>query len=65
MTAFTVSVLNLSTGDEVRLDTGLNIFSIMRKHFATWKETIENSGVTCKCISNSTLHHFVIVVEVA
>ncbi|XP_062272448.1 interferon-induced GTP-binding protein Mx-like [Scomber scombrus] len=44
VTAFTHDAISLTTGEELKF--GANIFSILRKEFTTWKDTIDNSGLT-------------------
>ncbi|XP_070758734.1 interferon-induced GTP-binding protein Mx-like [Enoplosus armatus] len=46
VTAFTQDAINLTTGEELKFGDRLNIFSILRKEFAVWKEIINSSGVT-------------------
>lgn len=55
VTAFTHDVISLSTGEELRF--GGNIFFILRKEFAAWKENIEQSGRACEP-TNQPLHRF-------
>ncbi|KAM9361727.1 interferon-induced GTP-binding protein Mx-like [Symphorus nematophorus] len=46
VTAFTQDAISLSTGEERKYGVELNVFSILRKQFAGWKEIIEQSGIT-------------------
>uniref|UniRef100_UPI0037E731C1 interferon-induced GTP-binding protein Mx-like n=1 Tax=Semicossyphus pulcher TaxID=241346 RepID=UPI0037E731C1 len=45
VTAFTQDAISLTTGEEVKGGSRINIFSILRKEFAAWKENIDRSGV--------------------
>ncbi|KAM7401748.1 hypothetical protein PAMP_017036 [Pampus punctatissimus] len=42
--AFTHDAISLTTGEKLKF--GVNIFSILRKEFAAWKDTTDNSGTT-------------------
>ncbi|XP_042358390.1 interferon-induced GTP-binding protein Mx-like [Plectropomus leopardus] len=46
VTAFTQNAISLTTGEELRFGDRLNIFSVLRKEFAAWKEIVERSGLT-------------------
>ncbi|XP_051269580.1 interferon-induced GTP-binding protein Mx isoform X2 [Dicentrarchus labrax] len=46
VTAFTQDAISLTSGEELKSGVRLNIFSMLRKEFAAWKEMIERSGVT-------------------
>ncbi|KAK1902139.1 Interferon-induced GTP-binding protein Mx [Dissostichus eleginoides] len=45
VTAFTKDATSLATGEELEFGGRPNIFSILRKEFAAWKDVIEDSGV--------------------
>ncbi|KAK1901102.1 Interferon-induced GTP-binding protein Mx [Dissostichus eleginoides] len=45
VTAFTQDATSLATGEELEFGGRPNIFSILRKEFAAWKDVIEDSGV--------------------
>ncbi|KAK5872875.1 hypothetical protein PBY51_013533 [Eleginops maclovinus] len=45
VTAFTQHAISLATGEELEFGGRPNIFSILRKEFAAWKDVIENSGI--------------------
>ncbi|XP_033977526.1 interferon-induced GTP-binding protein Mx-like isoform X2 [Trematomus bernacchii] len=46
VTAFTQDASSLTTGEELTFGGRPNVFSILRKEFAAWKDVIEDSGVT-------------------
>ncbi|XP_026204264.1 interferon-induced GTP-binding protein Mx-like [Anabas testudineus] len=46
VTAFTQNAISLASGEELKFGVRSNMFFILRKEFASWKETIERSGVT-------------------
>ncbi|XP_071349757.1 interferon-induced GTP-binding protein Mx-like [Trachinotus anak] len=46
VTEFTQDVINLTKGEELRTAVRCNIFSMLRKEFSVWKETINSSEIT-------------------
>ncbi|KAF1391317.1 hypothetical protein PFLUV_G00040870 [Perca fluviatilis] len=46
VTAFTYDAISLAAGEELKFGGRPNIFAILRKEFAVWKEVIERSGTT-------------------
>ncbi|XP_078104066.1 interferon-induced GTP-binding protein Mx-like isoform X2 [Sander vitreus] len=46
VTAFTYDAISLAAGEELKFGGRPNIFAILRKEFAVWKDVIERSGTT-------------------
>ncbi|XP_032369868.1 interferon-induced GTP-binding protein Mx [Etheostoma spectabile] len=46
VTAFTYDAISLAAGEELKFGSRTNIFAILRKEFAVWKDVIERSGIT-------------------
>ncbi|XP_031133765.2 interferon-induced GTP-binding protein Mx isoform X3 [Sander lucioperca] len=46
VTAFTHDAISLAAGEELKFGGSPNIFAILRKEFAVWKDVIERSGTT-------------------
>ncbi|XP_054473767.1 interferon-induced GTP-binding protein Mx-like [Anoplopoma fimbria] len=44
--AFTKDAISLTTGEEIKFGGRLNMFAILRKEFADWKDIIVCSGIT-------------------
>ncbi|XP_028261295.1 interferon-induced GTP-binding protein Mx-like [Parambassis ranga] len=58
VTAFTQDAINLTKGEELKCGVRSSIFSILRKHFTAWKETIENSGTTLNWNIQKEVAHY-------
>ncbi|KAM3875432.1 LOW QUALITY PROTEIN: interferon-induced GTP-binding protein Mx3-like [Diretmus argenteus] len=44
VTAFTHDAISLTTGEELKCGTKLNIFSVLREEFGKWKSLVDGSG---------------------
>lgn len=53
--SFTRDAISLTTGQEQKFKDKHNMFFILRDEFAEWKDTIDDSGISCKCINNLTI----------